>query len=311
MIKDFESASREVLDFLHKRFGFELWMVTRTEGEDYIVLSTEEHGYDIHPGQVFRWEDTFCVRMMRGEGPRVAPDVSKVPAYMAAPGGQSMAIGTYVGVPLVREDGSYFGTLCGIDPHPHSEDLVKDQALVELLASLLGRILDSELKTLDEVRRADRLDAAANRDSLTGLFNRRGWEMLLAQEEERCARYANPATVVSIDLDDLKLTNDTQGHDAGDDLLRRAAKAIQEATRSSDVTARLGGDEFAILAPECDAAAGGMLMARLEGALSAHNVRASIGMAVRRHDKGLPEAVKEADGEMYRVKKVRKAGRSH
>lgn len=311
MVKDFQSASQEVLEFLHDRFGFDLWMVTRTEGEDYIVLSTEEHGYDIHPGQVIPWEDTFCVRMMRGEGPRVAPDVSRVPAYMSAPGARGMTIGTYVGVPLLRDDGSYFGTLCGIDPHPHTEELVDDQKLVELLASLLGRILDNELKSLDQTRRAERLDAEANRDALTGLFNRRGWEFLLAREEERCVCYGNPATIVSIDLDDLKLTNDTQGHEAGDDLLRRAAMAIQEATRSSDITARIGGDEFAVLAPECDAAAGQALVDRLHQSLARHNVRASIGMAVRRHDSGISAAVKEADAAMYQVKKARKAGRQN
>ena len=54
---DFESAGRSILEFLHKRFGFDLWMVTRTDGDNWIVLQTEDHGYGVKPGTVFRWAD--------------------------------------------------------------------------------------------------------------------------------------------------------------------------------------------------------------------------------------------------------------
>lgn len=65
---DFETAVRAVLAFLHHRLGFGLWMVTRTEGEDWIVLQTEGHAYDVNPGQVFCWTDSFCSRMVKGMG---------------------------------------------------------------------------------------------------------------------------------------------------------------------------------------------------------------------------------------------------
>lgn len=85
---DFESAGRAVLAFLHHRLGFGLWMVTRTEGEDWIVLQTEGQAYDVNPGQVFCWTDSFCFRMVKGDGPRIAPDSDVIPAYAAAPIGQ-------------------------------------------------------------------------------------------------------------------------------------------------------------------------------------------------------------------------------
>ena len=98
----FEAAARAVLGFLHARFGFDLWMVTRTEGEDWIVLHVEDHGYGVRPGTVFRWSDSFCSRMVQGLGPRVAPDAAGVPAYAEAPIGRQVRIGAYIGLPLRR-----------------------------------------------------------------------------------------------------------------------------------------------------------------------------------------------------------------
>lgn len=57
--KQFEETSRDILQFLHKRFGFALCMVTRVDGKNWIVLQSEDHGYDIAAGQVFKWADSF------------------------------------------------------------------------------------------------------------------------------------------------------------------------------------------------------------------------------------------------------------
>ena len=144
----------------------------------------------------------------------------------------------------------------GIDPQPRPNEIEKDLPLIELMARLLMTILESELKAQSEFRRAERANLEAMTDGLTGLFNRRGWETLLAKEYHRCQRYGYPASLFSIDLDDLKFVNDGQGHAKGDELLRRAAKTLMSVSREADVTARIGGDEFAILAVECDQAGG-------------------------------------------------------
>lgn len=141
MLKDFEGAAHAVLSFLHLRMGFGLWMVTRTEGEDWIVLQAEDHGYGVTEGTVFRWADSFCSRMVEGDGPRVAPDSDSVPAYATAAIGRHVKIGAYVGVPLRRGDGSLFGTLCAIDPQIQAESIVEEQQLIELLAGLLSTLL--------------------------------------------------------------------------------------------------------------------------------------------------------------------------
>jgi len=102
-LHDFASAARAVISFLHRRLGFGLWMVTRTEGDDWIVLQSEDHGYQVAPGKVFRWADSFCAEMVQGHGPRIAPDSQRVRAYAAAPIGRQVEIGAVPEVELTYE----------------------------------------------------------------------------------------------------------------------------------------------------------------------------------------------------------------
>ena len=300
--RDFEAAARAVISFLHDRLGFGLWMVTRTEGDDWIVLQSEDHGYGVGPGKVFRWADSFCSRMVQGQGPRVAPDSNVVAAYASAPIAREVSIGAYMGAPLYREDGSLFGTLCAIDPERQPETIAREQAVVDILASLLSTILQEELKLNEALRKGERLEVEAHTDSLTALYNRRAWDKLLAREEERCRRYGHPAFVIACDQNELKRVNDTLGHATGDDLIIRAAGALRQAAREADVVARIGGDEFVILAVECDHAGAAALVARLRTALAQANVSASIGVASRSPVGGLEVAKNMADQRMYEEK---------
>ncbi|WP_119964361.1 sensor domain-containing diguanylate cyclase [Simplicispira lacusdiani] len=299
---DFEAACRAVLAFLHQRLGFGLWMVTRTEGDDWIVLQAEDHGYGVAPGTVLRWADSFCLEMVRGHGPRVAPDAQAVPAYRDAPINLQIPIQAYVGVPLVQADGSLFGTLCGIDPARQPAALAQEQSLIELLGTLLSSVLQAELRLAQEARRSERLALEANTDAQTQLANRRAWDEHLAREEDRCRRYGHPAAVLVIDLDGLKQVNDSAGHAAGDALIAQAALALRKAARESDIVARLGGDEFGILAVECDPAGAQALLERTRQILAEHLVPASVGLASRTPGSGLPGAWKSADARMYAAK---------
>lgn len=302
MPHDFEAACRTALAFLHQRFGFGLWMVARTEGDDWIVLQSEDHGYGIQPGMVFPWAHAFCREMVLGHGPRVAPDAQAIPAYRDAPIAQRLPIQAYMGAPLTRADGSLFGTLCGIDPARQPASLVQEQDLIALLGTLLSSLLQAELRLEQEARRSERLALEAHTDAQTQLANRRAWDEQLAREEERCRRYGHPAAVLVIDLDGLKQVNDSAGHAAGDVLIVRAARALCQAARGSDTVARLGGDEFGILAVECDTTNAQTLLERTRQSLAEHQVQASVGLASRVPASGLQDAWKSADARMYAEK---------
>jgi diguanylate cyclase (GGDEF)-like protein len=306
MINDFATASRATMQFLRQRLGFKLWMVTRTDGDDWIVLFADDHGYGVQPGKVFSWAESLCSRMVEGSGPNIAPDAMQEAAYAEAPISKQMQIGAYVGVPLRRADGTLFGTLCAIDPEPQPERIREDRDMVALMADLLSGLLEAELGASEAQRKAEHADVDATRDELTGLYNRRGWDLLVAREEERCQRYGHPACVVSLDLDDLKFYNDTQGYASGDALLIRCSKALKDVTRGSDVVARMGGDEFAMLMVECDYFDAQAMLLRVQETLSGYDVRASLGMAMRKAGYDLEEALAIADAEMYRAKRTRK-----
>lgn len=296
---NFESAADTVLAYLNSRFGFDLWMITRVEGDDWIVLQAKDEGYGVKAGDVFRWMDSFCSLMVLGRGPRIAPSSNAVPAYAAAPIGQQVKIAAYVGIPLLKADGGLFGTLCAIDPTPQPEAIAQEQPLIELLGTLLSIIMQNELLLVEETRRGERAEAEALTDGLTGLYNRRGWDRLLAAEEERCRRFGHPAFIVCLDLDGLKSLNDSQGHAAGDLLIQHTASVLRSTVRLQDVVARLGGDEFAILGVETDHFGAEALKARLQTALKDENIEASVGLAMRQPASGLQDAWEKADQEMY------------
>ncbi len=305
--ENFDAAARAILKSLYERLGFDLWMVTRTEGDDWIVLQAEDHGYGVKEGAVFHWADSFCSRMVLGQGPCIAPRSREIEAYASAPIGRRVDIGAYIGIPLSREDGSLFGTLCAIHPTPREEAILAELPSLELLGRLLCSLLAAELRADEQARRAERIQLEALTESLTGLYNRRGWERLLNAEENRCRRYGHPACVISIDLDGLKRVNDTEGHAKGDELIRRGALAIRSAVREQDIVARLGGDEFVVLGVECDATGAGALLDRVREALSSARVDASAGLASREPGSNLAGAVELADRNMSACKRERRS----
>lgn len=304
---NFENAGQAVLSFLHKRLGFDLWMITRTEGDDWIVLQSEDHGYGVKPGQVFRWADSFCCHMVEGLTPRMAPCSDLVTLYASAPIAQQITIKSYIGYPLLNEHGELFGTLCAIDPQPKPESLKLEENLIELLGGLLSLTLQKELKLAEHSRYLERLKAESCTDELTQVYNERGWEKLLQAEEERSRRYGHSSAIYMVDLDGLKEVNDTYGHQAGDQLIQQAAQALRHSVRTEDVVARLGGDEFAILTIETSEAES--LLTRIQQALQNAQVDASIGFALRLPATGLREAFRLADQHMYAHKRSKQKER--
>lgn len=303
---DFEAASRATLAYLHQRLGFDLWMMTRVEGSDCLVLQAENHGYDVEEGTVFRWGDSFCSQMILGHGPRVVPHAQNVPLFAASPIAQQIQIGAYISVPLASTDGSLFGTLCAIDPSPQDESIRDELPLIEFLTRLLGTVLFADLKAAKQARLLERSQQAARTDVLTGLLNRHGWEQCVAIEEARAKRYGSPACVLIVDLDGLKQVNDTKGHVHGDALIRSASNSIRSVLRENDIVARIGGDEFAILGIECDAEGCEAIFKNVTNALLSNGISASVGKALRDHRLGLFEAIAAADRAMYVAKAKRR-----
>ncbi len=102
----------------------------------------------------------------------------------------------------------------------------------------------------------DALVELSSRDALTGLANRRAFELALGREVDRVARSGEPALLLAMDIDHFKRVNDTYGHPAGDQVIQAVAAALIDSVRPMDLVARVGGEEFAIILPNCASAFG-------------------------------------------------------
>ena len=176
-------------------------------------------------------------------------------------------------------------------PGPLADSLCGHQPLLELLSSLLSSVLEADAATTATERALEQARHEADTDVLTGLLNRRGWERLLRHEEERYRRFGDLASVVVLDLDRLKLVNDTHGHDAGDRHIRRAAESLMTVVRPGDLVARLGGDEFGIVAPRRRHRRRPALVERMERALTGAGVAGTFGHAPYSVVAGFPGAL--------------------
>lgn len=144
----------------------------------------------------------------------------------------------------------------------------------------------------------------ARTDALTGCLNRRGLHEIAARELVRIRRTGCPMSVALLDLDHFKRFNDTHGHSAGDDLLRDAAAAWEQALREVDVLARWGGEEFVVLLPDTTPDAAALILERLR-TRTPHGQTCSVGVAsIERAAKGddLADAIRRADSAMYEAK---------
>lgn len=303
----FDEACTLVLDYLQQNIPMGFWSVTRHSGDAQLYLAVEDSVYGKVAGDSHPWSDSMCQFMLAGGGPEIAPDVEQVPAYAGAGVRDSLRIGAYVGLPLVTADGSTFGTLCGLDQSPQPVELEQHAPLLQLIAQLLSIILGADLLRSEAQRLAERSASEADTDALTGLYNRRGWEKLLAAEDARYRRFGHTGSIVILDLDNLKRVNDSSGHRAGDVYIQRAADTIRAATRAVDIVARLGGDEFGILAADTDSARAQVLVDRLTSRLTDAGTPGSIGHAPYTIISGFPGACEDADAAMYEQKRQRRA----
>jgi diguanylate cyclase (GGDEF)-like protein len=154
------------------------------------------------------------------------------------------------------------------------------------------------------------LHRMAQTDSLTGLLNRRAFEEILRRELLRCDRNGTRMGIMLIDLDYFKQVNDSLGHFAGDDVLRRIGLVLRDGTRPSDVLARYGGEEFVVLLrnaglDESLAAAERirLLIAGLAGLPGRVTLTASIGVAVSELRETATEFLLRSDEAMYQSKR--------
>jgi diguanylate cyclase (GGDEF)-like protein len=173
------------------------------------------------------------------------------------------------------------------------------------LAEAAEPLLQTALKVDSLERELQRVGRDARIDALTRLENRRAWDEALIDRRRR-----PPSGVIVLDIDDLKVANDTHGHHFGDEMLRAVADTVRGAVREEDLVARLGGDELAVLLTNADEAVCEDVVGRIEWALEAHgglrdfSLSVSIGYAASPPAASVADAHRRADERMYANKRL-------
>lgn len=157
-----------------------------------------------------------------------------------------------------------------------------------------------------------RIRDVADRDALTGVFNRRGLQGRFAEHRARALRRGTPFSAVLLDLDHFKAFNDTHGHAAGDEALCTVTRVLGSLMRQEDAVGRFGGEEFVVLLADTDLHGAILAAERIRAAIAEEPVRlpaatialtASLGVAqCRAVDDSLDDLLQRADFALYRAK---------
>jgi diguanylate cyclase (GGDEF)-like protein/PAS domain S-box-containing protein len=203
-----------------------------------------------------------------------------------------------------KDGGAFYGTLT-------TSPILDDDGYSQV--TLFGVIDITERRQME-----DRLAELSLVDELTGLYNRRGFQILARQELKVADRLKQRLALLYVDLDGMKRINDTWGHQAGDEAMRDTAQLLKSTLRASDVIARYGGDEFVGLVLETKEDSGEDLLHRLTDNLKAHNLQTtrpyplSLSLGITRYDPAQPgslEDLLEAGDRLMYAQKQHKAAR--
>jgi GGDEF domain-containing protein len=290
-------AAAAAVEHLAELLALELWLVTAVQdGTQTVVAAAGEWAPAAPPGASYPWEESFCLRMVERRGPVAAPDITAVPAYADLAVGPLAQVRAYVGVPLEGEDGVVFGTLCGFAGAPQDASWDGSLRSVRLVGRMLSTILAREQVASARAAETAAAFALVERDPVTGLRNRQGWEAAVAQEDTRCQRYGATASVLVLDLHPGQ---DGPGSEA------RCAEVLLRSCRPGDVLARLDSRAFAVLALECDLVAARALHTRLRVQLRTVGLAAATAVATRRPGERLADSWARAAGEAGRERRRR------
>ena len=176
---------------------------------------------------------------------------------------------------------------------------------------LLRTVADQLAVAVNHAELFAKIQQQALTDALTGCYNRRSFEMQLDKDLQMARRLHQPLSLLMLDLDRFKQLNDSVGHDAGDDALRRLAVCFRQELRGVDSAARFGGDEFALILPQAYAEGALLVAERLRARIEQieipgfGNVTASIGIATfPLQAPARAELVSAADAALYNAKRT-------
>jgi diguanylate cyclase (GGDEF)-like protein len=177
--------------------------------------------------------------------------------------------------------------------------------------SLIGSLADQVSVAIENADLHQEKERQAVTDGLTGMANRRSFNNTFAREFERAKRYGQCLSLILIDLDFLKVINDSFGHQVGDEAIKEIGRMLKQSSRTIDLAARYGGEEFCLLLPNTDVTMAEQSAERLRKVISdVHiegpgHISASLGVATYPVHADDPDSLfKKADDALYQAKQA-------
>lgn len=315
---EYNFACRQILEFLRSELAMCGAVLYHQEGEAGVVEFMSGCIPGVIEGRANQSIDVIANAVNFGRCAQIVPDVAQS-VYSELEVFQDFEPISIVATPISRINGENYSVLCGISLIKSDPGLTGRQALLEFCARQLQYAYRCYFNRTDSIEAIESLTEQAYQDAMTGLLNRNGWEAAVATRVSYGFGLHKCVSVFVIDVDDLKLLNDTQGHAAGDKAIRKVAVVLQHIfapqglapiTDEEPVVARTGGDEFICLQFDCDDEEAQVTIASIVAELSNAGISVSIGSACCRSVRKLPDAIVNADEAMYLQKKLSKPQRA-
>ncbi len=206
---------------------------------------------------------------------------------------------------IINEDNMFL--LSGSYQLPEREKYFKE--LTKLNNQLTNTTRELTQKNIELNKTRAKIEKLLRTDELTGISNRRAFMEFLKKIYSLSKRHNSSLSMVTVDLDNFKIINDTFGHQAGDEVLKAVGNLLADNIRQEDMAARIGGDEFSVLLPETKQEEAiefakrfklGIEELSLDGI--SHELSASFGVAELRDEESIGEFLRRADKNLYRAK---------
>ncbi|MBW3695978.1 GGDEF domain-containing protein [Vibrio sp. T187] len=292
----YNSACGTIVQFRQNEFN----VVVASLNEDNFLKSGDSWPWEMH---------SFCRKIAESQEKLYVHNAKDDDLWKDAPAVQDGPVRSYCGLPIYWPNGKIFGTICVID----TKATHYNQTLQSVLYQLC-QLITADLQMLSDY---ETIKSLAICDELTGVNNRRGLRVLGEQKFKDARRYQHAIGVVYLDIDNMKVVNDTFGHPAGDLCIVTLANILKENCRESDIIARMGGDEFIVVS---------LLGSRRELTLMAGRIEDKYHAATKGHVQleltsvsygtsiidcysplSFDELMQEADKKMYQHKQTKRA----
>jgi len=271
------------------------------DGDLYFLALSSKIGSAWKAGERVPGKGTATEWVVTYKKAAVEPDLSQQSQFATAESHLKQGVRSIAYLPLIGKGGA-IGSLIVASRHPNAYSRRHVMLLEHLASQVAMPIENSQLYA--EVAEKARID------ELTGLFNRRSLDEVIANEINRHSRYGSVFSLIILDLDSFKAFNDNHGHLAGDELLRQIGGITKKAIRGADQAFRYGGDEFAVLLPNTSIDAAKRVAERVRKQVASEviagdiPVTASLGLASwPANGREANEVMAEADAALYHAKR--------